>query len=1102
MTKYYLSLIACLCALFSTAQLQDVIVEEYTPTLETSTVPEGHTIYRVFARTQNPADRIIAVFAVECSPLDVSTTTSFYNDPLGGVNGAVVQPLLYQLFPSLEADSWVTIGADNSEGAGSADVNTVASLPLDPFTPSLQDPNGTNLEIEDGAWFANETSPATFPTGIDNRVLLGQFTTDGVLSFRINIQVNSGGLFNTSTLYLWNDDLTCTDGLMENIVAPEIGLVYEGAACGEEGACNYDPDAEVYDNAICNYDTCAGCTDPEACNYDEDATISDGSCADLCPGCMDEEAINYDEDATVDDESCQYAGCMDPFAGNYDPEVVEDDGSCEYFGCTDPEAWNYNPQSTDDDGSCQYDCDGQIIAVNMVDTFGDGWNGATYTIHDADDNLVAFGGLDNAQFGDGFSFGYNFHCLPNGTYIINTGGGMFDMENITSIECTGGEIVFIEGAGALDFEVSEGEDCIPGCDDPNADNYNPDATFTTDCIYSGCTDPEGDNYDPQANSDDGSCIYEMDGSVFYDANANGQFDSMFDYGIEGVLVTLEPGGLIAITDANGYYSFGEVESMTYTLTLEYLEAFPINTTANPVTTDLFDSNGSSNIDFGVSNDDAVTEIDVYMTSFGGVPCNGDEEFNWITIYNTGNQVLNGTVELEFDPLYQGFSPIGFDAEVTDNVVLINYTDLAAWQSMSFFFTLNGPAVEYIGEFVTNNVTALAVEGEEVVAFGTDSTTDEVTCAYDPNDKQAMPEGYTDQHFILNETPIDYTIRFQNTGNAPAGLVTLVDTLDIDFDLASFDVVAHSHDMMTVLDPVSRELTFTFENIQLPDSASDPVGSIGFVTYRIIPLPELAPNTTLENTAHIFFDSNPAIVTNTYVHTIYECGQEANFAANPSICLGDEFTAVADHPHVTYWSWNYDGEEIGTDGSVVYAPEFTGNFNLTLTAGNPLCETEQSLQIEVYELPEATFTSNGPELTASAGTAWQWYLNGAPIDGATDMTYMAVEDGNYSVEVTNDNGCMALSDEDWVQASNILGVDGLSANFYPNPVFASAELQLPDNGPWSITLFDGAGRQVINVDSYTDNQWTFNRGDLAAGGYVLKVKRMTTGEEATIELQLK
>jgi len=52
---------------------------------------------------------------------------------------------------------------------------------------------------------------------------------------------------------------------------------------------------------------------------------------------------------------------------------------------------------------------------------------------------------------------------------------------------------------------------IPGCTNPDALNYDPDANEDDgSCVLPiyGCTDPLADNYDPDANTDDGSCVIE------------------------------------------------------------------------------------------------------------------------------------------------------------------------------------------------------------------------------------------------------------------------------------------------------------------------------------------------------------------------------------------------------------------------------------------------------------------------------------------------------------------------------------------------------------------------------------------------------------------
>ena len=92
-------------------------------------------------------------------------------------------------------------------------------------------------------------------------------------------------------------------------------------------------------------------------------------------------------------------------------------------GCTDPQANNFNPDAQFDDGSCFYDgCDGNTLTMLMYDSFGDGWNGNSYTITDLEGVLQMEGTLDDG------SDGAQSFCLDDGSYNIVVDGGSFQSE--------------------------------------------------------------------------------------------------------------------------------------------------------------------------------------------------------------------------------------------------------------------------------------------------------------------------------------------------------------------------------------------------------------------------------------------------------------------------------------------------------------------------------------------------------------------------------------------------------------------------------------------------------------------------------------------------
>lgn len=141
----------------------------------------------------------------------------------------------------------------------------------------------------------------------------------------------------------------------------------------------------------------------------------------------------------------------------------------------------------------------------------------------------------------------------------------------------------------------------------------------------------------------------------------------------------------------------------------------------------------------------------------------------------------------------------------------------------------------------------------------------VASSYDPNEKEASPGGDGPRGFIPKNTPMTYTIHFQNTGTAPARNITILDTLESDLDVSSFHMLTASHNATVYQD--GNVVKFRFNDIYLPDSTSNYFGSMGSVTYAVLPKRDLAPGTEIKNRAGIYFDYNAPIITNYTLNTI-------------------------------------------------------------------------------------------------------------------------------------------------------------------------------------------------------------------------------------------
>jgi hypothetical protein len=129
--------------------------------------------------------------------------------------------------------------------------------------------------------------------------------------------------------------------------------------------------------------------------------------------------------------------------------------------------------------------------------------------------------------------------------------------------------------------------------------------------------------------------------------------------------------------------------------------------------------------------------------------------------------------------------------------------------------------------------------------------------------------------------LEYTIEFQNTGNAPASTVRVVDTLASYLNPLTIKPGVSSAPY-TIAFLGNNIVGFTFTNINLPDTTQSQTASSGFVKFKINQFSGNTNGTVINNEAAIFFDYNPAVITNTATVTVGQLtveGIETLYAGN-------------------------------------------------------------------------------------------------------------------------------------------------------------------------------------------------------------------------------
>ncbi len=250
MKKIIFGLGLSLAGLFASAQngLEGIIVEKYyvsnaadaagSSAAGAGNLPVGSVTYRIYA-DMLPGYKVQALFGTPTHTLQLSSSTSFYNNELGGLPTGNV-PFAQLKNDTRALDSWFSVGSaatGNNYGVLKTEDNGLANLlPIasNPLLKNVDPTAGIALSVQDGI-IAGATAPqavtfvglslgvaneldvfdalnvsgslgnlftttngsiaalagASGPIPATNRILLGQFTTDGVFSFELNLQIGT-----------------------------------------------------------------------------------------------------------------------------------------------------------------------------------------------------------------------------------------------------------------------------------------------------------------------------------------------------------------------------------------------------------------------------------------------------------------------------------------------------------------------------------------------------------------------------------------------------------------------------------------------------------------------------------------------------------------------------------------------------------------------------------------------------------------------------------------------------------------------------------------------------------------------------------------------
>ena len=348
------------------------------------------------------------------------------------------------------------------------------------------------------------------------------------------------------------------------------------------------------------------------------------------------------------------------------------------------------------------------------------------------------------------------------------------------------------------------------------------------------------------------------GVVYRDENKNG-FRDTGESPLPNVRVFASGSDILAVTDSAGQYQIwfdANSDSVGVRLPAAYGAVQPPKRFVQGVKTGQ---------DFGVWFQPGAVDVGVQVVNTSIIRP-GYDHVLVVLLENKGGDAQGATVSLTLPSGIAFLSANPAPAAITGDSITWTVSGIPALGRLNFSVTCRADNLLLPGDMLSFSAEALLNEADLYPDDNLFHLTTSVFGSYDPNDKQVQPVGPFTPAQLAAGTPLQYTIRFQNTGNYRADRVRLIDTLDKNFDLQSLRIIGASHPFnWRLLD--GQVLEIVFDHILLPDSSSDEAASHGFFSFFISGKRGLPLGTRLTNRAFIYFDFNVPIITNTVVTEI-------------------------------------------------------------------------------------------------------------------------------------------------------------------------------------------------------------------------------------------
>ncbi len=513
------------------------------------------------------------------------------------------------------------------------------------------------------------------------------------------------------------------------------------------------------------------------------------------------------------------------------------------------------------------------------------------------------------------------------------------------------------------------------------------------------------------------------GSVFLDINSNGVKDGSDTY-FPTIVTSSKSYFARSTLSLKGLFK-NKVDSGTYQTSIlnrPYYNCVPLFKIST------FDSTGQTDsVNFALQPIPNKNDLRVGLFSPSLARLGRPVDY-YLGYANIGTTTQNAQVKFLKDSRVTFLSSQPNYTSVSGDTLIWNYPNLQpdSFGLIKIHCKIATPPVAFINDTLLLNAYVAPSTNDETPINNHQLLKQRIIGAYDPNDKQEVHDGNYSLTDLANKESLLYTIRFQNIGNDTAFTVVVKDTLDGKLDINSLQMVSSSHNYkLDIVD--NKYLTWTFDNILLVDSNHNEPASHAYIAYRINPKATVVSGDIINNSASIYFDYNPPVLT------------------------------------------NVQKTVIGNTSLPVKLQSFTGKLNSNKTVALKW-QSATEINMDKYIVEKSVDASK------------YYVLSNVAAQNKTNAIYQFTDEqvskgsNYYRLQMIENNGKYSYSNIVVVLLEN-----NSSITVFPNP--AKDYINIESKGVKQVTVTDCFGRIVVQLNNITEHQ-TINTKEWSRGMYIL------------------